>query len=73
MAIEKGKLQLEKYKVDLFMKKFKNKEFGTQRLGQAFHDHFRLDRLANQGQLKNLYNQDGEAAKQLIQEIFKFT
>lgn len=72
MAIQTSKLQLEKHKFDQFMKKFKNKEFGTQRLGQAMSDHFKLDRLANQEQLQNLYAKDGEQAFNLIKEIFTF-
>lgn len=72
MAIEKGKLQLEKYKYDKFMKEFTKGKFGAQRLGQAFYDYFKLDRLDDQTQLKNLYSKDGDQAKNLIREIFKF-
>lgn len=72
MAIEKGKLQLEKHKYDRFLKDFKDGKFGNQRLGQAFYDFFRLDRLTDQEQLKNLYAKDGDQAKNLINEIFEF-
>jgi hypothetical protein len=73
MAIEKGKLQIEKHKFDLFMKKFKAGKCGTQRLGQAFYDEMKLDRLQDQEQLKNLYAKDGEHALACIKEVFKFT
>ena len=72
MAIESGKLQLEKYKFDRFMAAFKKGKFGAQRLGQAFYDHFKLDRLQDQAQLKNLYAKDGEHALACIREVFKF-
>lgn len=72
MAIETGKLQLEKYKFDRFMNDFKKGKFKGQRLGQAFYDHFRLERLADQRQLNNLYAKDGEHALACIKEVFKF-
>lgn len=86
MAIEKGKLQLERFQFDQFMKLFKtgnfigNKKYGKkltgpyhgQRLGQAFYNHFKLHRLVNQTQLKGLYELDGDAAMKVIKEVFKF-
>lgn len=73
MAIEKGKLQIEKYKYDKFLKDFKAGRFANQRLGQAFYTWFKLSRLQDQEQLKNLWAKDGEHAKACIKEVFKFT
>lgn len=66
------KLVIEKRRFDIFMNKFKAGEFGTQRLGQAFHDYFKLDRLADQNQLNNLYAKDGDHALRSINTIFEF-
>lgn len=73
MAIEKGKLQVEKHRYDKFMKDFKRGAFGSQRLGQAFYNHMKLERLDDQLQLKNLHAKDGDAATACIKEVFKFT
>ena len=70
--MQKGKLQLKKYKFDLFMKKFKAGECGLKGLGQAFYDHFNLAMLADQTQLKNVCEKDGEQALKTIKDIFKF-
>jgi hypothetical protein len=74
MAMETGKLQLEKYKYDLFIKEYmkKDSKYKGLRLGQAFHQHFALERLASQTQLKGLYELDGDKALQCIKEVFKF-
>ena len=72
MAIEKGKLQLERSAYQNFQRLFNRDGFGTQRYGQAFYDHFKLGRLVDQTQLKNVYEKDGDHAKRLISEIFKF-
>ena len=66
------KLQIEKRKYELFMKDFKKGKFGGQRLGQAFYDYFKLDRLSNQQQLNNVYEKDGEHAARCIETVFEF-
>jgi len=65
-------LQIEKHAFDAFMAKFKNKKFGTQRLGQAFYNHFNLHRLTNQEVLNCVWERDGEHAQRCIQMICDF-
>ena len=73
MAYEEEMLQVEKFEYDRFMKAFKHGKFGTQRLGQAFYNHFNLHRLSNQDRLNNLYAKDGNHAVACIAEVFEFT
>ncbi len=68
-----GRLSIEKRQYDKFCAEFNDKTFGTQRLGQAFYDYFKLGRMTNQDQLSNLYAKDGEAAKAAILAIFDLT
>lgn len=72
MAIENGKLQLEKYAVAEFKKFWKANSFRGQRYGQAFYNHFRLHSIADQRQLQGLYEADGEAAEKIIANVFRF-
>lgn len=72
MAIEKGKLQLEKYTYQNFLKLWKIGKFKHHRLGQAFYNHFQLHKLANQSQLCGLYEKDGIDAIETINRVFKF-
>lgn len=65
-------LQIEKHAFDNFMMKFKKGKFGTQRLGQAFYDHFNLHRLTNQEALCNVWAKDGEHTQRCIQMICDF-
>ena len=67
------KLSIEDRAFKDFMEKFKKGKYGTQRLGQAFYDEFKLHRLANQEQLQNIYTKDGEHARRSICTIFEFT
>ena len=66
------KLTIEKKAYEIFRKNFKDEKFGNQRLGQAFYNHFDLHKLANQNQLNNLYEKDGEQAEKSIYAIFEF-
>lgn len=68
-----GKLSIENREYERFLESFKNGKMGTQRLGQAFYDHFKLYRLVNQAALQNLYAKDGEHAKASILSIFDLT
>ena len=72
MAINKSKLSLEKYAFQKFMKLFNEGKFRGQRLGQAFCNHFKLERLQDQNQLRGLYEKDGKTALLLIGDVFKF-
>lgn len=67
------KLSIEHRAFKDFMEKFKKGKYGTQRLGQAFYDEFKLHRLSNQEQLQNIYAKDGEHARRSICAIFEFT
>lgn len=69
----KGKLCIEKRQYEMFLDRFNKKLLGTQRLGQAFYDHFKLDKLTDQKQLANIYAKDGEHAKASILAIFDLT
>ncbi|AMQ82292.1 MULTISPECIES: hypothetical protein [Pseudomonas] len=44
--------------------------FESQRLGQAFYNHFRLHRLTDQALLQGLYEADGKKARAAISRIF---
>lgn len=67
-----SKLQLEEKAFKDFMQKFKKGKFGTQRLGQAFYNHFKLHRLVDQQQLHNIRAKDGDYAVRSIRSIFHF-
>lgn len=69
----KGKLCIEKRQYEIFLEKFNKTLLGKQRLGAAFFDYFKLDKLTNQEQLCNIYAKDGEHAKASIQAIFDLT
>lgn len=72
MAIENNRLQLEEKAFKDFMQKFKKGKHGTKRLGQAFYDHFKLERLADQSVLHNIRAKDGDHAIRSIRSIFIF-
>lgn len=67
-------IQLEKYQAVLFFAKQKNGDFKHLRLGQAFFNHFRLDKMSqNQNpEFCKLYEADGDDAKRLIEKLFTF-
>lgn len=67
-----NKLQIEKQSFQMFMEKWDAGEFKFLRFGQAFYNHFKLNRLSNQDQLLNLYELDGEVAKKIINQVFSF-
>jgi hypothetical protein len=74
MAIvkEKGQLQLEKKAYHDFLKLWHGDKFRELRLGQAFYEHFKLYRLADQDQLHGLYEKDGDEAHKVIGQVFRF-
>ncbi len=65
-----GKMSIERRRYDTFLGLFKEGKFGTQRLGQAFYDHFKLDRMNDQSKVSGIYARDGEAAKAYIEGVF---
>ena len=73
MAIETSKLKLKRSVYQDFMKQWGAGNFQGQRLGLAFYEHFRFERLTNQSQLHGLKELDGEAAKAVISRVFRFT
>ena len=65
-------LTLENKAFEDFMAKFKKGEYGQQRLGQAFYNTLNLHKLADQEQLHNIWDKDGEHALNSIKSIFTF-
>lgn len=65
-------LTIEKRGFETFMHKFKKGKFGTQRLGQAFYNHYNLHRLTNQEMLNNIYAKDGDHALRSIEGLCEF-
>ena len=65
-----GKMSIERRSYDNFLGMFKEGKFGTQRLGQAFYDHFKLGRMSDQSKVNGIYARDGEAAKSYIEGVF---
>lgn len=72
MNIKKGQLQLEKKAYHDFLKLWRADKFRGLRLGQAFYNHFTLHRLADQDQLRGLYEKDGDEAHKVIGQVFLF-
>lgn len=65
-------LTIEQRKFDIFMKKFKDGKFGSQRLGQAFYNEFNLHKLSDQSLLNNIYAKDGDHALNSIKAMVTF-
>lgn len=63
-------LELERARYEEFQALWVQADFGDQRLGQAFYNHFKLHRLKNQDLLYELYEADGDKALALIRRIF---
>lgn len=68
-----GRLTIEKASYAIFCEKFDKGEFGTQRLGQAFYDYYKLHRLSDQSQVEKIYVRDHKEAKDLIDGLFDMT
>ena len=68
-----GVFCIEKKSFQVFLHEYKNRRFAGQRLGQAFYNHFKLDKISSQNALLNLYQKDGEEALNLIKKIFSFS
>lgn len=67
-----NKVMIEQRAYDNFRRDFDAGKFGTQRLGQAFYDTFKLYRMVNQSLLQNIYAKDGQHAVNCIAEICEF-
>jgi len=69
-AVKINKCSIEQREYQKFMKMYKDGKFGTQRLGQAFYNHFNLHKVDDQDSLFNLYAKDGDNATNLIKQLF---
>lgn len=63
-------LQIERAAYEDFVRLWRQGNLEHQRLGQAFYNHFNLDKLADQAALCNLYEAEGEKASGLIVRLF---
>lgn len=63
-------LEIERARHDEFQALWERGQFGGQRLGQAFYNHFHLHKLSDQSVLQGLYEADGEKAGALIARVF---
>ena len=66
---------IEKRAYESFRAEFRRGAYGTQRLGQAFCNRFRLDKLSGdqaRRHIDNLWNSDGVVAHVLIERLFDF-
>lgn len=52
---------------------YQGEKFKGQRLGQAFWNHYKLQKVADQESLGNLYELDGQQALDKIRAIFNFS
>lgn len=68
MTAELPSIELTSYTE--FVVKFGRGEFGDQRFGQAFYNHFDLHKMSEQTKLGALYERDGAEARRLIFLIF---
>lgn len=62
---------IEKKRFDKFVRDFKSGKYGTQRLGQAFENEFRLDKSSIN--TYNLWAKDGDAAMRSIISMVEFS
>lgn len=67
-----SQIQLERAQLREFHSLRSKGKFSGQRLGQAFYNHFQLHKLADQTQLRGLYEADGQQAHQIICQVFHF-
>lgn len=67
----KTKLHIERAAYAEFLQLWDSDAFESQRLGQAFYNHFRLHRLSDQSGLTALYEADGKQALKALVEHFQ--
>ena len=61
---------IEQVEYEAFAQKFKAGEFGNQRYGQAFFNHFKLHKMTADVDLNRLYEMDGDDARLQIHALF---
>ncbi|KPA98218.1 hypothetical protein PF70_01616 [Pseudomonas asplenii] len=66
-----SRLEVESASYHEFLERWEQGLFAGQRLGQAFYNHYRLHRLADQACLQGLYEADGDKARALISRVFQ--
>ena len=66
------KIAIEKYEYNNFTCKFNSGACGTQRRGQAFHDHFQLDKMNNRSFANMFYYCQDENFPRLLDEFVEF-
>lgn len=71
MVIEK--MNLEKVQVQFFFNQYHKGFFQNQRLGQAFCDHFKLERCSSFEDYDKLYESTGTETVKLIEKNFNQT
>ena len=66
-----NKLVIEPEAYQAFLKEYhQGTEHKHLRLGQAFYNHFKLDKMSNQEQFGNLYEETGQVALDHIRQLF---
>lgn len=63
---------LEKSQYDNFCRMFFGGQFPHLRFGQAFHQHFKLEKMTPSVVLDKLYQMDGAEARRMIHHLFDF-
>lgn len=67
------KMTIDPVEYRYFRDRWAAKDYGAQRLGQAFHNHFGLHKSTqNKDKFDRLYEADGEDAETLINSLFEF-
>lgn len=65
-----NKPTIEKHAVDMFFRQYERGEYPSQRIGQAFYNHFNLHKLSDQNTIGKLWQSDGIEARNMISELF---
>ena len=68
---KKPRIEIERVAYQEFLSHWQAGKYLYLRLGQAFYNHFKLHKMSDQAQLRNLYELDGDAANKVISEVFK--
>jgi hypothetical protein len=63
-------MDIEQRQFEVFIATYRNGDFQSQRLGQAFWNHFKLDRMADKDKFGDLWELDGAAALSRIRQVF---
>lgn len=64
------RMSLDPEEYAIFVQLYHNGEYGKQRYGQAFYNHFCLHKISDQAVLGNLYELDGNEAVKKIHSLF---